>query len=571
MRRPIFLKIFGGFLLVALSLAALMLVTSYEVIRSHYIRATARNLESIGIPLRHDFAPVIATGDEQKLNRIARDYGQQLELRITIIDETGRVLADSERDPAALENHGHRPEMSQALQGRTGESIRYSTTFDRDLLYIALPVKNKERIIGVLRLSMTLGHIDDLLETLLKRLIGLTALIIAASLLVSAFFSHLLSSPVRALSKAARSVADGDFSARVPPATNDEISDLAESFNDMAGRLDHTFSELTSRKEELEGIMSSITEVLLVLDEQGKVILHNAAAQEIIPAATIPGRYYWELFRSARLNSLVQDALAGPASGEMELQGKTYLCSITHLSSLKARIVLLHDITGMKQVERVKKDLVVNVSHELRTPLTAIKGFAETCMDEADGTMKEHLKIILHHTDRLIAMVSDLLVLSEMEERPRLAMEDVKLKDLIGNVLAAYEPRIRDKGLDLTVECPEITIRADPFRLEQLLTNLVDNALKYTDKGGISIVVERGDGCVVMLLEDTGIGIPKEHLGRIFERFYVVDKSRSRIMGGTGLGLSIAKHIALLHGGRIEVKSTPYSGTTFRVVIPAGT
>ncbi|HPE45959.1 MAG TPA: HAMP domain-containing protein, partial [Deltaproteobacteria bacterium] len=253
MRRPIFLKIFGGFLLVALSLAALMLVTSYEVIRSHYIRATAGNLESIGIPLRHDFAPVIATGDEQKLNRIARYYGQQLELRITIIDETGRVLADSERDPAALENHGHRPEMSQALQGRTGESIRYSTTFDRDLLYIALPVKNKERIIGVLRLSMTLGHIDDLLETLLKRLIGLTALIIAASLLVSAFFSHLLSSPVRALSKAARSVADGDFSARVPPATNDEISDLAESFNDMAGRLDHTFSELTSRKEELEG------------------------------------------------------------------------------------------------------------------------------------------------------------------------------------------------------------------------------------------------------------------------------------------------------------------------------
>jgi two-component system phosphate regulon sensor histidine kinase PhoR len=172
----------------------------------------------------------------------------------------------------------------------------------------------------------------------------------------------------------------------------------------MAGRLDHTFSELTSRKEELEGIMSSITEVLLVLDEQGKVILHNAAAQEIIPAATIPGRYYWELFRSARLNSLVQDALAGPASGEMELQGKTYLCSITHLSSRKARIVLLHDITGMKPVERVKKDLVVNVSHELRTPLTAIKGFAETCMDEADGTMKEHLKIILRHTDRLIAM-----------------------------------------------------------------------------------------------------------------------------------------------------------------------
>lgn len=568
MRRPIFFKIFAGFLAVTVTLAVLILGTSYEVIRSHYLRSTAQNLQSIGTPLRDVIAPVFAGGDAEALNGLARQYDRQLDVRITIIDAAGKVLADSERDPATLENHGHRPEMIQALQGRTGRSIRYSKTLDQDLLYIALPVERQGRIVGVLRLSMTLGHIDELLHSLLKRLFGLTAVIIVLSLALSAFFSHLLSSPIRALSRAARSVAGGDLSVRVSPSTDDEIRDLTESFNDMAGKLEYSFSELRTRKEELESILSSITEVLLVLDLEGKVLLYNPAAQKIIPAGTILGRYHWELLRSAKLNDLVRDALDGPVSGEVELLEKTYLCSITQLASRGDRIVILHDISDMKQIERVKKDLVVNVSHELRTPLTAIKGFAETCLDEADGAMREHLTIILRHTDRLIAMVNDLLTLSEIEEKSRLAVEDMNVKDLIGNVLAAYEPRIRGKGLDLKVECPEFTIKADPFRIEQLLTNLVDNALKYTEKGGISIHAEHTEQAAVITVSDTGVGIPREHLGRIFERFYVVDKSRSRIIGGTGLGLAIAKHIAVLHGGRIEVRSTPYSGTSFRVTIP---
>ncbi|HPI93513.1 MAG TPA: ATP-binding protein [Deltaproteobacteria bacterium] len=568
MRRPIFFKIFAGFLAVTVTLAVLILGTSYEVIRSHYLRSTAQNLQSIGTPLRDVIAPVFARGEAEALNSLARQYDRQLDVRITIIDAAGRVLADSERDPATLENHGHRPEMVQALQGRTGRSIRYSKTLDQDLLYIALPVERQGRIVGVLRLSMTLGHIDELLHSLLKRLFGLTAVIIVLSLALSAFFSHLISSPIRALSRAARSVAGGDLSVRVSPSTDDEIRDLTESFNDMAGKLEFSFSELRTRKEELESILSSITEVLLVLDPEGKVLLYNQAAQKIIPAGTILGRYHWELLRSTKLNDLVRDALEGSVSGEVELLEKTYLCSITQLASRRDRIVILHDISDMKQIERVKKDLVVNVSHELRTPLTAIKGFAETCLDEADGAMREHLKIILRHTDRLIAMVNDLLTLSEIEEKSRLAVEDMSVKDLIGNVLAAYEPRIRGKGLDLKVESPEFTIKADPFRLEQLLTNLVDNALKYTEKGWISIHAEHTAQAAVITVSDTGVGIPREHLGRIFERFYVVDKSRSRNMGGTGLGLAIAKHIAALHGGMIEVRSTPYSGTSFRVTIP---
>jgi two-component system phosphate regulon sensor histidine kinase PhoR len=230
--------------------------------------------------------------------------------------------------------------------------------------------------------------------------------------------------------------------------------------------------------------------------------------------------------------------------------------------------MVLHDITEMKQLQQIKSDLAVNVSHELRTPLTAIKGFTETLLDEAGPTSQEYLKIIQRHTERLISMVNDLLVLSEMEEKPKLALEDVDLYDFFTTLVAVYEPRIKRKGLSLNVSCPSITIKADPFRLEQLLTNLIDNAMKYTEKGEISISAELKEDNVNLMVKDTGVGIPSEHISRIFERFYVVDKSRTRSIGGTGLGLSIAKHIATLHGGIIEVTSTPYIGSTFTVSIP---
>jgi two-component system phosphate regulon sensor histidine kinase PhoR len=388
------------------------------------------------------------------------------------------------------------------------------------------------------------------------------------SLIFSAIFSHLLSTPIRALSKAAGNVSKGDFSVRVAPGGNDEIRDLTESFNEMAQRLESSFHELNTRKEELESIVTSITEVLLVLDADGRVSLYNTAAKKIIFADSILGRYYWELLRSSRLNTLIEGAAQDPINGEVELGGKIYLLSITPLATKQAKVLLLHDITEMKQIEQIQKDLAVNVSHELRTPLTAIKGFTETLLDEAGPGSQEYLRIIHRHTERLIAMVNDLLTLSEMEEKPRLFLEDVNLRDLITGVLAIYEPRIKAKGLDLNLKCQTVIVKADPFRFEQLITNLIDNALKYTEKGEISISVEIRDNLAVISVKDSGIGIPNEHLSRIFERFYVVDKSRSRNMGGTGLGLAIAKHIATLHGGKIEVESTPYMGSSFTVSIP---
>ena len=568
MRKSIFFKMFMGYLVIMIAMAVLILTFTYEIVKTHYEQTTADNLKNIAIPLRQVIIPFLTPGKQDPLNALVREYGRNLELRITVIDHAGRVLADSEMDPATLDNHRDRPEVGQALAGKSGRSIRYSTTLWQDLLYVALPVEAGGKIIGALRLSTPLTHITDLLKTLRIRELQLTLLVFVISLLLAALISHLLSTPIRELSKAARRVASGDLSVRVPPKSDDEMRDLTESFNEMTQRLEHSFAELSGRNEELESIISSMTEALLVLDEEGKVRLFNAGAQKIMPAEKIINRYYWELLRSTRLNTLIEESSERSISGEVELADKSFLCIITPLASRKAKVVLLHDITESKQIERVKKDLVVNVSHELRTPLTAIKGFTETLLDEADPKSVEYLGIIKRHTDRLIAMVNDLLTLSELEEKPQLIIEEVNLQELITNVLAIYDPRIRAKGLDITADISPITIKGDPFKLEQLLTNLIDNALKYTEKGQISVDTEVRESNAIITVKDTGIGIPREDLGRVFERFYVVDKSRSRSMGGTGLGLSIAKHIATLHNGSIEVASTPYTGSTFTVIIP---
>jgi two-component system phosphate regulon sensor histidine kinase PhoR len=568
MRRSIFSKTFSGYLVITITMAVLFLIFTYGIIRSHYIRTTADNLRNIAIPLEQVFVPLLKDHETGSMEELAKEYGHRLQIRITIIEASGKVLAESEKDPATLENHLDRPEIKQAFEGKVGQSIRYSTTLSQDLLYIAMPVKIQGETTAVLRLSMPLTHISDLLKALRHRLIVLVLIVIVISSAISAFFSHLFSSPIRELSKASRKVADGDFSVKVPPKTDDEIRDLTEAFNEMTGRLENTFSELSSRNEELESIISSISEGLLVLDGEGKVLLFNEGAKKIIASDKILGRYYWELLRSVKLNSLINEGSKNPASGEVDLADKIFLCIITPLPSRKARVLLLHDITSVKQIERIKKDLVVNVSHELRTPLTAIKGFTETLMEDEDIKSIEYLRIIKRHTDRLIAMVEDLLVLSELEEKPQLMVEEVNLQDLITTVLAIYEPMVKEKGLELSVRTSPFTIKTDPFKLEQLLTNLIANAVKYTEKGGISIETALEEGHAAIRVTDTGIGIPKEHLNRIFERFYVVDKSRSRNMGGTGLGLSIAKHIAILHGGRIEVASTPGVGSTFTVILP---
>jgi two-component system phosphate regulon sensor histidine kinase PhoR len=285
------------------------------------------------------------------------------------------------------------------------------------------------------------------------------------------------------------------------------------------------------------------------------------------------GRYYWEVVRSSKFDELINQVMEKKesSSAEVELNEKIFLSSAAYLGSQELAVVTLHDLTEAKRLERVKKEFVVNVTHELRTPLTAIKGFVETLEEEKDKKKQNYLRIIKRNTDRLIRIVEDLLSLTELEEKEfPLEREEVNLKELAENVFKIFEQEAKEKDLYLKLLADEKLplVRADSFRLEQMFVNLLDNGLKYTEKGGVTVGLKSKENEVIIEVEDTGIGIAAEHLPRIFERFYTVDKARSRKLGGTGLGLSIVKHIVFLHGGKIQVKSDLGLGTKFTVTLP---
>jgi two-component system phosphate regulon sensor histidine kinase PhoR len=418
-----------------------------------------------------------------------------------------------------------------------------------------------------------LKDIQHLLSQINKDTGRAVAILLLFMVAMAFLVSRSLSRPVKHLIEASRKVAAGNFDVRVYPKTRDEIRDLAENFNSMTAEIRELFHNLARQKEELESILASIQEGLLVLDKGGKVILANQSLKQILQNEQVEGKFYWEVVRSSRFGELITEARGEKRNlqGEFDLNEKDYLGSASYLPFSERLVVTVHDLTEMHRLERVKRDFVLNVSHELRTPLTAIKGFVETLEGEVEEKDKNYLGIIKRNTERLINIVKDLLLLAELEEKGvSIQTEQMDLKPLVQNVLKIFEPEAKEKGLTLElVVDPEFPpISADPFALEQMFVNLIDNAVKYTEKGGVRIALRKGTGAVQIDVEDTGTGIPAEHLGRIFERFYVVDKSRSKKMGGTGLGLAIVKHIVLAHHGQISVKSVPGQGTVFSVTLP---
>ena len=567
------MKMFGWYLVIILVLSVLIPVFAFRTIRSHFIENQAQDLENLAQTLKLKILPLADPARQEELDNFVKDFGKVIRTRITVIDSEGLVLADSEEDPKKMENHRYRPELYKALQGQPGRSVRFSNTVKRDMLYVSVPLEEEGRIIGALRVSLFLEDIQHLLAAVKKDIVITVIILILLALVVAFFVSRGLIRPIKDLIGGARQVASGDFNARVYPRTNDELKDLAESFNGMTDEIKRLFEDLTGRNEELESILSSIQEGLVVLDRQDKIILANQSFERIVRNDVVEGKYYWEAARSSRFVDLVKRTREAKHSlqEEFELNEKDYLCSTSYLPSSESIIITVHDLSEVRRLEKVKRDLVLNVSHELRTPLTAIKGFVETLECEAQEKDRYYLGIIKRNTDRLIKIVEDLLFLAELEDKGIVIQaERVDLRTLAENIIKIFELRAKEKKLTLGLfaepELPSIT--ADPFALEQMLINLIDNAVKYTDNGAVRISLKRKFDDILVEVEDTGIGIPAEHLDRIFERFYVADKSRSRKLGGTGLGLAIVKHIVLAHQGRISVQSEPGKGTIFSIILP---
>jgi len=566
MRRSIFFKIFFSFCLIILSPSILVFVFSFRTIKHHYINTLSLDLKNLAYTLKLKVLPLIEEKDFKRLDSLTKEIGKNIKTRITVIAPSGKVLADSEKDPHLMENLNDKPEVKQAKERGFGKSLRFSTTVKEEMLYVAIPIKSKEKFLGILRVSLFLKDIHKLLNSLKLKIFGIVIFVIFLSLIGAFIFSKNLSNPLKELVLAFKRLADGDFSTKVDFKREDEIGKLADGFNKMSEELKRLFDNLTLKQEELNSIISFLEEGLSVLDKKGEIILFNESFKRFVQINP-EGKFWWEVLRNPKIAQLIDKAKKEKRvpSQELELNGKVFLSSFVLIPSKEELIIVLHDITEFKKLEKIKKDFVVNVSHELRTPLTAIKGYVETLEEEIEGNAKRYLEIIKKHTERLINIVNDLLLLSELEEKGLTQIKErVNLKEIAEGIFKIFKQKAEEKGLKLNLICEDKpVIKGDPFKLEQMFINLIDNAIKYTKEGEVTVSLKKVDKKVIVSVKDTGIGIPKEHLDRIFERFYVVDKSRSKKLGGTGLGLSIVKHIVLLHNGKINVKSTVGKGTEF--------
>lgn len=516
----------------------------------------------------------------------AVEIGQKIKARVTIINTDGVVVGDSEVKPgdlAGLENHRDRPEILDALRVGHGSSIRYSATLRHDMLYVAIPFKHGEQRTAIIRLALPLTSLAKTKHDIHSMLGVALALAFLLSLALSYFLSNVTSRTLRSLAAGAIAFGKGEFKRRLPVAGHDELGELAQVMNDMAGRLEVQMNGLFAEKSRLDAILRGMGEGLLVTDTEGTVTLVNPAFRMFFGVADDPiGLSLIDISRHPALHETFHIVLAtgNEYVAELNLNGDDEKTLLTHWVPLLEEgnaagvVAVFHDISELKRLERIRKDFVANVSHELRTPVTVIKGYSETLLNGALESDPEaagrFVAIIKSHSERLASLIGDLLTLSELESAEySLKLSPVSLAELVRHCFVLIEQRAADKQIILKASVDaDLVVLADRSRLEQVLVNLLDNAVKYTPATGQILVSTVVDGEKVKVsVTDTGQGIPQQNLSRIFERFYRVDVGRSRDEGGTGLGLAIVKHIVQLHGGVVSVESLPGKGATFSFTV----
>jgi two-component system phosphate regulon sensor histidine kinase PhoR len=523
-----------------------------------------------------------------ELDALVDTAAREVRARVTVVAPDGRVLADSAlsgRALAEVENHRDRPEVKAALALGTGESVRRSATLDAELLYEAVVVRDDAGVtLGVVRVALPLT--DAAAEASdLVRAVGAALLV---SFLLTALLSALLASglagPLQGLLDSARRLAAGDLSVRVPVRRSDELGELAAILNQAAEQLQQRLSEGSRERARTEAVLSAMDDAMLAVDARGRVVLANDAMRRWLGGPDPLGRPYVELIRQREVGDAVERVLR---TGERVVLDEVRLRQAARSYALTAvpfpapegestgAVLTLHDVTERRRLEQVRRDFVANASHELRTPLTSIRGFVEALEDGASQDAEKgprFLGKIHRHADQMAALVDDLLELSRLEagDRPPDAAP-LALADVAAEVAASFDERARRKGIRLTVrDLGAPVVESDAQRVGRIAANLVENAVKYTPEGGaVSVATHAGPaGEALLTIEDDGPGIAPEHLPRLFERFYRVDKARSRDEGGTGLGLAIVKHLAESLGARVHVASEVGRGTRVTLTVP---
>jgi len=517
----------------------------------------------------------------QSLEKKAADWASDSETRITIIAADGKVLADSHYEISEMDNHRNRPEVAQAFRSRSpGSEIRYSEIIKEKMLYYAVPIRDQNKIIGFLRTARPLEFIRSVLIKDIKSYLFFFVILVAITIFLGWRLTYSIVKPLETVTETAEKISKGDLSQRIPVRKyNSEIEKLARMFNYMAEELEDKITEISQEKNRIEAILKSMVDGVIAVDKEGKVVLINPAARRIfnIEVEKVKGKELIRTIFSHRIDMYLERAFDKKESISREIKYKnpdekiihaTFIPLLDEKENVNGGVIVLTDITELRKLETVRNDFVANVSHELRTPLTSMVGYLDTLLEsdiEDPETRDRFLKIIKEETDRLSILIKDLMNLSKIESQS-FDLEANNFKEVLNKVVNLLHKKALDKNIDFEVEVPEKLSLVYMVReqIKQVLINLIDNAIKYTPAGGkIKIKVEKEGDKVYFSVKDNGMGIPQVDQERIFERFYRVDKARSRALGGTGIGLSIVRNIIKQHGSEIQVKSREGAGSEF--------
>jgi two-component system phosphate regulon sensor histidine kinase PhoR len=562
---------------------------SVRVYKQEYLQTTIKDVTTQSFLLKREISKLISdSSGNNALDSICKLIGNTIQTRITVVNRSGRVIGDSQADPDSMENHANRPEVMQAITGVNGMEQRFSATLQQNMLYVAEPISVGDSTKAILRLAVSLKAIRDHEREFYLRLVLASVLTLVLLAIASYLIARRLSKPIREMKSGAQRFAAGDLNFKLVIPPGDELGGLAQSLNAMAATLDERIKIITHQRNELNAILNSMAEGVIAVDSHEHIISINPAAARILGVSDVSANDKWlhEIVRNSNLQRFLVHTLSADTTiettfvlpgpdGEQHIQASGTVLN-EGIKGPEGAVLVLNDITRLKRYENIRKEFVANVSHELRTPLTSIKGFVETIRTgdyELAEEVKEYLQIIGKKTELLCSIVDDILTLSSIErdhEYREINLSDSDLNTVLDDAVKTCTAKAKLKNIAIDLSCDNgLKAKINPLLIEQAVVNLIDNAIKYSDIGkNVFVSASLVDQEFNIVVEDQGIGIPEVHLTRVFERFYRVDKARSRKLGGTGLGLSIVKNIVIAHNGRVTVESKPGKGSTFRIQIP---
>ncbi len=582
-------QMYSSQLIVTLLALLAMFLDSHHAMRTFQVKQTASGLEARGRLIQESIIALLDHGDLPTLRAFCGKAGENSATRITVIALDGTVLADSDEDPERMENHGDRPEIVAALAGRISPSLRFSRTLQENMMYVAIPLHLGDQTLAVLRTAIPVTFIDRALQEISRRIVWACLIIVVLVALASWLLARRISHPLEKMRLGAERFADGEFAHKMPEEGSAEVASLARAMNAMAAQLDARIKTMVQQHSQLEAVFSSMTEGVLTVDAEEQIVEVNAAGARILNVTPdhIKGKNILLAIRNTALQRFVSEALAGPTPVEGAIDLTDNMGSARHFyahgtrlqdatGAVNGALIVINDVTNLRRLEQMRRDFVANASHELKSPITSIAGFAETLLDGAIDEPKDarrFAEIIASQAKRLHAIIDDLLALSRLEqevERKEVKLRPTPLTTPLRAAIQSCNHKAATKNIALNLQCDEaLMAQLNPNLMEQAVGNLIDNAVKYSPEGStVTVSAAQTANGTSITVHDNGPGIPAGEQGRIFERFYRVDKARGNAMGSTGLGLAIVKHIVQAHGGEIRVTSEPGKGSTFTILLP---